>query len=94
MNSHKRTDYLTRAGVLALLSDDEIASVSNAESAERLKEGEEYLDLEHLDQGVRRAVAASADMGRVLPKGAIQEATWSKILKVAGAAPGSSHAAP
>ena len=39
MNSHKRIDYLTRDGVMKLLSDDEAASVSNAESAAHLDEG-------------------------------------------------------
>ncbi|MEO8902604.1 MAG: hypothetical protein ABI627_13850 [Polyangiaceae bacterium] len=87
MNNHKRIDYLTRAEVLQKLSDAEVASVSNAESAERLKDGEEYLDLEHLDQGVRHAGATSADMGRVLPRKAVHEATWRKILSVVGSAP-------
>lgn len=86
MNSHQRLDYLTRAAVLQQLSDDEAASVSNAESAERLKDGEEYLDLEHLDQGVRQAGVAIADMGRVLPRKAVHEATWNRILSVVGTA--------
>jgi len=74
--------YLTRDGVLRLLSDDEAASVSNAESAEHLAEGDEYLDLAHLDLGVRQADGLSADLGRVLPKKAVHEQTWSNILKV------------
>jgi len=84
MNSHKRIDYLTRDGVLKLLSDDEAASVSNAESAEKLSEGDEYLDLEHLDEGVRKADGLIVDMGRVLPRKAVHEITWSKILAVVG----------
>ena len=84
MNSHKRIDYLTRDGVMKLLSDDEAASVSNAESAAHLDEGDEYLDLEHLDEGVRKADSLIVDMGRVLPRKAIHEITWSKILAVVG----------
>jgi hypothetical protein len=84
MNSHKRIDYLTRDGVLKLLSDDEAASVSNAESAEELDEGDEYLDLEHLDEGVRKADGLIVIMGRVLPRKAVHEITWSKILAVVG----------
>jgi hypothetical protein len=82
MNSHKRIDYLTRDGVLKLLSDDEAASVSNAESAQELAEGDEYLDLEHLDEGVRKADGLIVNMGRVLPRKAVHESTWSKILAV------------
>ena len=84
MNSHKRIDYLTRDGVLKLLSDDEAASVSNAESAEGLDEGDEYLDLEHLDEGVHKADGLIVIMGRVLPRKAVHETTWSKILAVVG----------
>ena len=84
MNSHKRIDYLTRDGVLKLLSDDEAASVSNAESAEELDEGDEYLDLEHLEEGVRKADGLIVIMGRVLPRKAVHEITWSKILAVVG----------
>ena len=87
MNSHKRIDYLTRDGVMRLLSDDEAASVSNAESAAHLDEGDEYLDLEHLDEGVRNADSLIIDMGRVLPRKAIHQITWSKILAVVGGAP-------
>jgi hypothetical protein len=84
MNSQKRIDYLTRDGVLKLLSDDEAASVSNAESTEELDEGDEYLDLEHLDEGVRKADGLIVIMGRVLPRKAVHEITWSKILAVVG----------
>lgn len=86
MKSPQRIDYLTRDGVLKLLSDDEIASVSNAESAEDLAEGDEYLDLEHLDEGVHKADGMLVVVRRVLPKKAVHEQTWSKILAVAAAA--------
>jgi hypothetical protein len=84
VNSHKRIDYLTRDGIMKLLSDDEAASVSTAESADELAEGDEYLDLEHLDEGVRKADGLIINMGRVLPRKAVHETTWSKILAVAG----------
>lgn len=80
MNTDKRTAYVTRDDVLKLLSDDEVASVSMAETEARLDEGEEYLDLEHLDKGVLRANGNSAQMGRVLPKKAVHQLTWSKFL--------------
>jgi hypothetical protein len=78
-NDH-RFEYVARDRVLNLLSDDEIASVSHAETAARLSDDDEYIDLEQLDQGVRRAPAGAAIMGRVLPRKAVKEVTWSKIL--------------
>lgn len=81
MKNEQRRHYLTRAGMLRVLSDAEIASVSAAEVAAGLDEGDEYIDLKHLDQGVHRARGATPPMGRVLPRKAVQEATWAKILK-------------
>ena len=82
MSDAERTAYVTRDTVLMLLSDDENAKVSNAEAALRLTEGEEYLDLEHLDRGVQRAkaVTTTATMGHILPRSAVSDETWSKIL--------------
>jgi len=79
MNQDKRSDYEMREKILKLISDDEIASVSMAETA-RLTPGDEYLDLEHLEQGVQRADGTATPIGRVLPRRAVQESTWSKIL--------------
>lgn len=80
MSNDKRADYVIRDHILNLLSDVEVASVSNAETAARLANGDEYLDLEHLDQGVQRAGGPATPMGRVLPKKAVHETTWVKIL--------------
>lgn len=80
MKNDKRDDDLTRENVLKLLSDEEIASVCTAESADRLAGGDEFLDMAHLAQGVRRAVGEHTPTGRVLPKKAVHEGTWSKIL--------------
>jgi len=95
MNNDKRNEYVTRDSILKLLSDTEVAQVSTAESKPRLSDGDEYLDLEHLDQGVRRAIGTTPVMGRVLPKKAVHDDTWQKILSQLHAAPGSrahSHA--
>jgi len=91
MKTQTRTEYVTRESILQLLSDDEVATVSNAETAARLMDGDEYVDLQQLDQGVRRAQKTPVHMGSVLPRKAVQEGTWSKILaQLAGRAAGGS----
>ena len=81
MKNEKRRAYVTRDSVLKLLSDDEVASVTTAETADRLPDGDEFLDMEQLNQGVQRARGTRVPMGRVLPRKAVHENTWSKILK-------------
>ena len=80
MKTEKRNDYVTRDTILKLLTDDEVAGVSTAETTARLSDGEEYLDLENLEQGVRLAGDVKTPMGRVLPRKSVHEKTWSKIL--------------
>ena len=81
MKNDDLEQYLSRHGILSLLSDAEVARVSTAETAQGLSDGDEYLDLEHLDWGVQRAPGAGTPMGRVLPRKALQEGTWGKILR-------------
>jgi hypothetical protein len=81
MTEAKRAEHVTREAILELLSDEETARVSTAETAPGLKEGAEYLDLEHLDRGVQRAKAAGGvTMGHVLPRNAVSKDAWIKIL--------------
>ena len=81
MTDAKRAEQVARDTVLKLLSDEETARVSTAETASRLTEGAEYVDLEHLERGVQRAKSASAvTMGHVLPRSAVSDETWSKIV--------------
>ena len=80
MTDSKRSEYVTRDHVLTLLSDAEVASVSMAETAGTLVNGDEYLDLERLDHGVLHAGVTTARMGRVLPRKAVHGDTWAKIL--------------
>jgi hypothetical protein len=80
MNIDERTDFLTRENILKALSDEEVASVSTAETAARLSDGDEYLDLQQLKQGVQRAAGPTEPMARVLPKNAVHADTWKKIL--------------
>jgi N-ethylmaleimide reductase len=81
VQSDLRTEYLTRDAVLSLLSDQEVSQVSTAETAERLADGEEFVDLENLKRGVQRAPrSGEASMGCVLPRRVVHEATWAGIL--------------
>ena len=82
MSDAERREQITRDSILKLLSGEENGRVSTAEAAFRLTEGAEYLDLERLDRGVQRASATTpkATMGRVLPRSAVSEETWRKIL--------------
>ena len=82
MNNEVRSSYLTRDRVMGLLTDEEIATVCSAQAEISLAEGEEFLDLKHLNLGVRRSGNATATpMGRVLPKKAICESTWLELLR-------------
>jgi hypothetical protein len=87
MQNATRNEYLARDRILKLLSDQEVASVATAETAERLTAGDEYLDLERLHEGVQKAGSSATPMGRVLPKKAIHESTWGKLLKQLEQAP-------
>jgi hypothetical protein len=80
MQNEKRSAHVTREDVLDMLSAEEVARVSTAETTERLGHGEEYLDMKALGQGVRRADGISVPMGFVLPRSAIHADTWKKIL--------------
>ncbi len=75
---------VTRERILRLLSDEEVAMVSMAEGR-RLPEGEDYVDLEHPEDGVRKVDGSvPARPGDVLPRSAVKEQTWSAILGVVG----------
>lgn len=76
----RRADYVRRDTILKLLSDQEAASVSTAETAAGLAASEQYLDLQQLDHGVQFADEAALPMGRVLPRNAVSDETWNRIV--------------
>jgi hypothetical protein len=80
MKNQTKAERLTRAIVLNTLSDDEIAKVSTAETADNIPRGDDYLDLECLDKGVQHSDGKSASMGRVLPRKAVHAKTWDKLV--------------
>lgn len=80
MKNDKQTDYKTRDAILKLLSDAEVAKVSTAETTVVLAKGDEYLDLERIELGIQQAAKDHAPIGRILPRKAVHDKTWSKIL--------------
>jgi hypothetical protein len=87
MTSATGPEPLTRDRILQLLSDGEFAGVGSAGSQLRLGNGDEYLDLEQLQQGVQKFRGAAALTGHVLPRKAINEDTWRRILRQLKATP-------
>ena len=82
MTVAERTEHIARDTILKLLSDEENAKVSSAEGSVGLLQGEEYVDLEHLDRGVQRAdrTMPTGTIGHIVPRRAVHGETWSKIL--------------
>jgi hypothetical protein len=81
MTNAQRQQQTNRDTILKLLTNEETARVSTAETAAGLADGAEYLDLEHLELGVQSAkTAAKVTMGHVLARSAVSSETWAKIL--------------
>jgi hypothetical protein len=86
MNVAKLNEYVIRDEVMKLLSAQEVDKIDNEAGAGRLREGQEYLDLEQALQGVKRAACTSPPHGRILPRDAVHAATWSKIVALVASA--------
>jgi hypothetical protein len=80
MKADERITHITRQTIRELLSDDDSSRGSAPAVVSHLSAGEEYLDLAHLEDGVRRAGGASALEGDMLPRKAVCKDTWAKIL--------------
>ena len=81
MSTSARDELSTRNSIMMLLSDEETARVTTAEAGASLVEGSEFLDLEHLDRGIQRVSgAATPEMAEVIPRSAVGNDTWSKIV--------------
>ena len=67
MTDASRATCLTRDTILKLLSEEEVAGISSAETMPALSDGAEYLNLENFDPGVQHADASTKfTMGNVL----------------------------
>jgi hypothetical protein len=72
--------YATRNTILHLLSDEERERLGLVEAGPPLVDGDEFIDLQQLDQGVQdRFTMTTIQMDDVLPRHAVQETTWNKI---------------
>jgi hypothetical protein len=81
MTPSKVPPRATRDSVLRLLSDDEVARLSDVETMPSLALGDAYLDLERLELGVQTVHAMSRlGAGQALPRSGVGAETWSKIL--------------
>ena len=86
MTQASQTELTTRANIMKLLSDGELSSISSAETETHLRRGDEYLDLEHLQQGVLKADGSTPRIPHALPRKAIHEDTWRRVLRALMAA--------
>lgn len=76
-----------------MLSLDEIVGLERLRHGARLAVGEEYLELDHLEHGVRRMRPTTPiDMASVLARRAVGESTWASIC--ARLPPASADGAP
>ena len=85
MTQNEIDDSIKRNAILNLLTDAENAKVSSAEGPPSLATGDEYLDLEKLNQGVQRASdSAELPTAHILPRNAVGKDTWAKIVAQLG----------
>ena len=78
MKSKKEYEFVSRDSILKILTDEEAVRVRGRGMATLLIEGDEFIDLAEIERGVQRAgQSIPAD---VLPRKAVYENTWKKIV--------------
>jgi hypothetical protein len=82
MTTLDRDQHVAREKILKLLSDEENGKVSQAEGGKGLADGDEYVDLDQLGAGVQVATATmtKALIGHIVPRSALHDETWKKIV--------------
>lgn len=81
MTNNTGNSHLTRDTILKLLSNEELARVVTVASGASLAEGDEYLEIEQPNRGIRRSVGSSTlPAGRLLLRKAVLATTWQRIL--------------
>jgi hypothetical protein len=79
MKTKKQYEFISRDSILKILSDEEVARVGMTKTASKLAEGDEFIDLMQIELGVQRA-GASSQLPDVLPRKAVHENTWRKVV--------------
>lgn len=77
--NHEAPRFPTVDVIIALLSDDEVANV-NSQDLSGHTDVDEYLDLEQIDRGVQLGRGPPRPICRLLPRKAIGEATWARVI--------------
>jgi hypothetical protein len=78
----KGMSLVRREDILNILSDAELEKVTSMEEPLKLQEGDEYIDLGHIDRGIQEVHAKSnINVGNIIPHSAVKEETWKKIIK-------------
>jgi hypothetical protein len=80
MKDNDRVTHITPETIQELLSEDDGAGRHAPGGVSLLVRGDEYLNLDHLERGVRRCARKSSLLPHVLPRKDVQEATWNKIV--------------
>jgi hypothetical protein len=80
MSKRTASEHTERERILAMLSDEENARVSDAEADFRLTNGDEYIELDHLDRGLQRARGIVGSLGTIIPRKSVHTDTWKRIV--------------
>jgi hypothetical protein len=75
----KQPEAVTRENILDILSAEEAALVGLVATAAQIASGDEFIDLADIAKGVQRA-GEPRPQKDVLPRKAISENTWRKIV--------------
>jgi hypothetical protein len=79
MKSKKEYEFISQENILKILNDEEAARVRLPATASQLADGDEFIDLTQIERGVQRA-GKSNPLADVLPRKAVHENTWRKII--------------
>lgn len=87
MTSSDRSRDVMRDAILQLLSPSEVDTIVSSTTKARLGNGDEYVDLHHLELGVQRIRGAARPTGEVVVRKAIYEDTWRRVVRQLAATP-------
>lgn len=80
VTSDKSNGYVLRDKVLKLLAEAEVVQSSTIETSSALAIGDQFLNLDALEQGPKYSADTQRLTANVLARKAVHEDTWAKIL--------------